>query len=299
MFHNILVPLDGSKLAERALPYAKFLATALELPVDLLHVHDPQTAAPAAYSMPGAGYLEQVAATLAPSLTVNCCVAGGSAAEVIVDNASRDANTLIMMATHGRSGAQRWLLGSVAQKVLQVSINPLLLIRPTQETRPEAEARLSAVIIPLDGSHLAEKIFTPVIYLANRLRLQVVLIRTYTLPTTGYFMAAGISPPALGELGAKIKQEATAYLQAKVEQLQAEGIEKVSSVVAAGRAPEAIIDLARGTANAMVAMSTHGRSGIGRWVLGSVADRVVSYCGNPVLVVRPASSQEKIGNTAP
>jgi len=143
---------------------------------------------------------------------------------------------------------------------------------------------------PLDGSHLAEKVFPHVVYLAKRLTLQVVLIRTYTLPTTGYFMATGVSPPAIGELGEKIKEEVMDYLQGKVEELQAEGIVEVSFVAVEGRAPEEIIDLARMTSDNLVAMSSHGRSGIGRWVLGSVTDRVVCYCGDPVLVIRPGSS---------
>jgi nucleotide-binding universal stress UspA family protein len=290
MYQRILVPLDGSKLAEEVLPYAKFLAGSLQLSIDLIHVNDPETAAPSAYAVQGADYLKAVAATLPASLAVNCSVENGRAAEVIVDSASRDPSTLITMATHGRSGAQRWLLGSVAQKVLQASINPLLLVRPSEETRPGAEARLSTVILPLDGSHLAEKISPHVVYLANRLKLEVVLIRTYTLPTTGYFMATGVSPPAIGEMKAKIRKEVTDYLQAKVEELQAEGIEKVSLVAVEGSGPEEIIDLARRTTDNIVAMSTHGRSGIGRWVLGSVTDRVVCYCGDPVLIIRPPSS---------
>lgn len=144
--------------------------------------------------------------------------------------------------------------------MLQASINPLLLIRPSEETLSRSEARLHTVIVPLDGSHLAEKIFPHIIHLANRLKLEVVLIRTYTLPTTGYFLATGVSPPAIGQLGAKIKEEAADYLQAKVEELQAEGIEKVSYVLVEGRGPEEIIDLARKTADNLVAMSTHGRS---------------------------------------
>jgi len=255
-----------------------------------MHVNDPETAAPSAYAVQGADYLKAVAAALPASLTVNCSVENGRAAEVIVDSASRDTSTLITMATHGRSGAQRWLLGSVAQKVLQASINPLLLIRPSEETRPSGEAQLSTVILPLDGSHLAEKIFPHVVYLANRLKLEVVLIRTYTLPTTGYFMATGVSPPDIGGMGARIKEEIAVYLQAKVEQLQAEGIEKVSFVAVQGTGPEEIIDLARRTTDNIVAMTTHGRSGMGRWVLGSVTDRVVCHCGDPVLVIRPPSS---------
>jgi nucleotide-binding universal stress UspA family protein len=287
IYNRILVPLDGSKLAEGVLPYVRLLGSALKLPVDLMHVNDPETVAPFPHPMHGHDYLKEVAASFTTSLAVNCHVENGRAADVIVDRAS-GAGTLITMATHGRSGAQRWLLGGVAQKVLQASTNPLFLIRPREETLAR-DVRLNTLVLPLDGSHLAEKIFPHVIYLANRLRLEVVLIRTYTLPTTGYFLATGISPPAIGELGEKIKGDATDYLQAKVEELQAEGVEKASFVAIEGKGPEEIIDLARKTANNMVAMSTHGRSGIGRWVLGSVTDRVVCYSGDPVLVIRPTS----------
>lgn len=288
IYNRILVPLDGSKLAEGVLSYVRLLASALKLPVDLMHVNDPETVAPFPQPMQGRDYLKEAAASFTSSLAVNCRVENGRAADVIVDRASGDAGTLITMATHGRSGAQRWLLGGVAQKVLQASTNPLFLIRPREET-PARDVRLNTIILTLDGSHLAEKIFPHVIYLANRLRLEVVLIRTYTLPTTGYFLATGVSPPAIGELGEKIKGEATDYLRAKIEELQAEGIEKASFVAIEGKGPEEIIDLARRTANNMVAMSTHGRSGIGRWVLGSVTDRVVCYSGDPVLVIRPTS----------
>ena len=288
IYNKILVPLDGSKLAEGVLPHVLLLASALKLAVDLMHVNDPETVASFPHPMQGHDYLKEVAASFTSFLAVNCRVENGRAADVIVDRASGDAGTLITMATHGRSGAQRWLLGGVAQKVLQASTNPLFLIRPREETLAR-DVRLNTIILPLDGSHLAEKVFPHVIYLANRLRLEVVLIRTYTLPTTGYFLATGVSPPAIGELGEKIKAEATDYLQAKVEELQAEGIEKISFVAVEGKGPEEIIDLARKTANNIVAMSTHGRSGISRWVLGSVTDRVVCYSGDPVLVIRPTS----------
>ena len=289
MYKKIVVPLDGSRLAERVLPWAKFLAGSLHLPADLLHVNDRETVAPSVYPAQGRDYLKGVAATFLASIKVNCCVESGNAAEVIIDRASKDPAALITMATHGRSGAKRWLLGSVAQKVLQGSINPLLLIHPNDDARPVGETNLSTLILPLDGSHLAEKTFPHVMYLATCLKLDVVLIRTYTLPTAGYFMATGISPPALGEIGARLQQEVTEYLQSKSEQLQAEGVQKVSFVVVEGTGPEEIIDLARKTPQSLVAMSSHGRSGMGRWVLGSVTDRVVSYSGGPVLVIHPPS----------
>jgi nucleotide-binding universal stress UspA family protein len=290
MYNKILVPLDGSELAEAVLPYARFLADALQLPMDLAHVNDPETVAPSMHPSRAADYLKNVAASLSGSLTVHCNVRNGAAAGVIVDSASADAGILIAMATHGQSGGQRWVLGRVAQKVLQASRNPLILIRPNEGTPPGGEVRLRTVMVPLDGSHLAEQIFPHVVYLATKLGLRAVLIRTYALPTASYFLGAGISSPDRAELGEELKKEVGDYLQLKAEGLRAKGIAKVSFVVVEGRGPEEIIKEAQEASDNMVAMSTHGRSGIGRWVLGSVADRVVSYCGDPVLVIRPVSS---------
>ena len=167
IYNRVLVPLDGSKLAEGVLPYVRLLAGALKLPVDLMHVNDPETVVPFPHPMQGDDYLKEVAASLPTSLTLNSRVENGRAAEVIVDRASADAGTLITMATRGRSAARRWLLGSVAQKVLQASINPLLLIRPSEETLSRSEVRLNTLILPLDGSHLAEKIFPHVVILRS------------------------------------------------------------------------------------------------------------------------------------
>jgi nucleotide-binding universal stress UspA family protein len=290
MYNKILVPLDGSKLAEAVLPYAAFLGGALQLPVDLVHVNDPETHSPSIHPTRSADYLNQVAASFLSRLSVSCAVKTGAAAEVILDTASADAGTLIAMATHGQTGGQRWLLGRVAQKVLQAVKNPLMLIRPQEGKPPNSEVRLGTIIVPLDGSRLAEQIFPHVVYFATKLGLQVVLIRTYSLPSAGYFLAAHVAPPDMAELREKNKKEIGDYLQTKVEELTAAGIQKITSVVAEGRGPEEIIDLARKTSGNIVAMSTHGRSGMGRWVLGSVTDRVVSHCGDPVLIIRPAPS---------
>jgi len=290
MYKNILVPLDGSKTAEAVLPYAKLLAGAMQLPVVLLHVGDPETVSPSLHPTGAADYLNQVAASLLSQLTVSCVVKSGAAPEVILDAAAADAGSLIAMATHGQTGGQRWLLGRVAQKVLQASKNPLLLIRPQDGTPAKGGVQLGTMIVPLDGSHLAEQIFPHAVYLATKLGLQMVLVRTYTLPTASYYLAAHVAAPDMAELREKTKKEIADYLQAKVEELTSAGIGKITTVVAEGRGPEEIIELARKASGNMVAMSTHGRSGLGRWVLGSVTDRVVSNCGDPVLIVRPALS---------
>lgn len=287
-YKKLLVPLDGSKVAEAVLAYAHSLAGTLHLPVELVHVSDPETVSPSLHPSRAGDYLKQVASSWLGELSVTCAVKTGAAAEVILDTAAVDVGTLIAMATHGQTGGGRWLLGGVTQKVLQATINPLMIVRAQENDRPDKEARLETLIVPLDGSHLAEQIFPHVTYLANQLAMKVVLIRTYTLPTASYFLAAHVSPPDVAELREEAEKDAGDYLQAKIEGLRAVGLSKITPVVAEGRGPEEIIELAKKTAGGLIAMSTHGRSGMGRWVLGSVTDRVVSYCGEPVLVIRPA-----------
>ena len=127
-------------------------------------------------------YLKRIAKTF-PDHEVKCTVEKGKAEDVIIEKAGSDA-TLTAMATHGRSGFNRLLLGSVAEKVLRSSINPLLLIRASEETKSEGQAILRSVIVPLDGSELAEIVLSPVVQLANALKLEILLLRAYHIPVT-------------------------------------------------------------------------------------------------------------------
>jgi len=290
MYSKILVPLDGSKIAEAVLPYGRSLAEALHLPVQIVHAIDPDTAAAALQSKRAMEYLQSAAISHLGSVHADCIVKSGAAAEIILDTAAADAGTLIAMATHGQSGGQRWLLGQVAQKVLHAAQNPLVLIRPTEVTMAQSAFGFRTIIVPLDGSHLAERVLPHVVYLTKQLQSEVVLMRTYTLPTAGYFIAAGMSPPDKAGLAEKIKQDVAGYLGSKAAELKAQGITKISTHMAEGHGPEEIIELARQKGDSLITLASHGRSGIGRWVLGSVAERVVSYAGVPVLVIRPVAS---------
>jgi len=133
MYKRILVALDGSELSESVLPYARFFASTLKIPVELLHVIDPVTLISTTVeqrryhdAIMGArernnDYLKKVAVSFSDALTVDCTVEVGKPEEVIVDRAADDTGTLIAIATHGRSGIKRWLLGSVANKILQAA----------------------------------------------------------------------------------------------------------------------------------------------------------------------------------
>jgi nucleotide-binding universal stress UspA family protein len=103
----------------------------------------------------------------------------GKAEQMIIERAAKDKTTLVTMATHGRSGINRWLLGSVAEKVLRGATNPLLLIRATEEAKTDGEATVKSVVVPLDGSELAESVLPAVADLAKKLSLEV--FRAYNI----------------------------------------------------------------------------------------------------------------------
>jgi nucleotide-binding universal stress UspA family protein len=298
MYTRMLIPLDGSKVAEQVLPYARFLAKALAIPVELLEVVDPE--ALALLSNPRQGryvdtvlaegiessknYLEAIGRSF-QGAKVKSLVEKGKAEDVVIEKAAADKNTLIVMATHGRSGIQRWLLGSVADKVLHGATNHVLLVRANDGGKTDGEAALKTVIVPLDGSPLAEQVLPYVVELAKKVKLELVLMRAYALPPAisaedyGFYSA---------DLLDHLEAEARDYLAEKMNGVKQKGVENVTSVVNTGYGAEEIITLGRHTPDNFIAMSTHGRSGIQRWVLGSVTDRVVRHSGDPVLIVRSA-----------
>jgi nucleotide-binding universal stress UspA family protein len=305
-YTKILVPLDGSPLSESILPYAVSLAESLGTPIELLHVIDldllrtyfntqqgrPIDEVEKQMKAHATEYLQKLAASLSKTLNVRQTVALGSAQMMIVAQAEKENGTLLAMATRGHSGVKRWFFGSVADKVLHSATTPLLLFKGSPERILGKDAMIKRVLVPLDGSGLAEQVLSHVTILAKAMNLEVELMRIYSLPMT---VGALASPPAY-PIGAQMltvdafREEAVDYLEAKVQQLrEGEGLPEVSHTVTQGEAADQIIEAAHQTQHSLIAMSTHGRSGVGRWILGSVADRVIRQSGDPVFVIRPTS----------
>jgi len=298
MFGKILVPLDGSKTAENVLPLARSFARALQIPVELLGVIDiveiayqvarDRVSIVTSLVNDATGrfteYLEGIAQNF-PTGTARCTIQTGSAAEAIINSAATDKQTLIALATHGRSGLDRWLLGSVAEKVLRGGSNPTLVVRARDDKNPSwAMATLKRIVVPLDGSEMSEGILPYIKELAKQVDLEVTLIRLY-----GGLSAAGdgfYSPHQLDAMTARLRQEAVTYLESKTEEMKQQGLNKISFTAKEGLEPDEILAIARQTPDTMIAMCTHGRSGVQRWALGSVTETVVRHSDNPVLVVR-------------
>jgi len=300
MYTRMLIPLDGSKLAENVLPYARALARTLDLRIELLSVVDTMDFARTTHAghvrdfdpiieaavREGEQYLENVARSFTGMTVDNCVVEQGQADQIIVEKAARDKETLIGMATRGRSGIHRWLMGSVAEKVLRGATNPLLLVRGDEEGKSDGAATLKSIVVPLDGSKLAEIALPRALDLAKKLGLEIVLTRAYQIPLSTYGVADAAYIPNQDAFLTAVREEAGAYLEAKVNEVRGNGIEKVSSILLVGSGADEIIDLARTTPDNLIAMCTHGRSGVKRWALGSVTEKVVRHSGDPVLVVR-------------
>jgi nucleotide-binding universal stress UspA family protein len=296
MFSKILVPLDGSDGAEKALCYARSLAGALKLPIELLGVIDISARSAhlvgdkarfldrfiAEAERASRRYLDEVARGLA-DFAVSPSVQRGKPAEVILEKAAAEAAALVIMATHGRAGINRWLLGSVAEKVLRGARNPLLLVR-ADDDQETTEAALHSIIVPLDGSSLAESVLPLVAEVARVFCAAVLLFRAFELPASTYYGRENYLPnyEALKE---RFRADVQRYLDGQVAALKSQGLAQVSSLLREGVEAEEIIRCARERPRSLIAMCTHGRSGVKRWVLGSVTEKVVRHSGDPVLVI--------------
>jgi nucleotide-binding universal stress UspA family protein len=301
LINNILVTLDGSPLSEAILPYVSALARGLKPKprVTLLHVMDPNPA-----SLPAEmedlpyvrelrdsskaatmDYLRRQATTMEESgIEVATEVQFGRPSQAILAFAERQRPDLIAMATHGRSGLRRAVLGSVATHILSSTAFPLLLVRPRDEATPPA-VTLTDVIVPLDTSELSEAVLPIAQHIAKSLGLNVRLVTA--LPTLAqlYLGTQPVAYPA--DIIARAEDTLTEYLQEVSARLQQNGLNATWEILR-GDAGDAIVDYARALPNNLIAISTHGRSGLGRWVVGSVADKVVRSSGDPVLIIRPS-----------
>ncbi len=313
MYSRILTPLDGSDLSEQVLPYARALASRLSLPTTLLMAIEPghpsigQALNPFLHSHEtethrsghAENYLASVAARLGGAgVSTSTIVPRGEPGVTIVDEAGRDPGTLIAMASHGRSGVARWWMGSVADRVLHTASNPLLLVRSQPHHGAGQESAPERLIVPVDGSEIAEEVLPHIAYLASALTIPVELVQV-TISEAEYYQAMSMGlrvlPPTLPSFQSfsdRLEGEAQEYLSDVKTRLTQQGVANVEARLLQGSPAECIVDLATASANSLVAMTTHGRSGVGRMILGSVAERVVRQSGGPVLLVRASHSTE-------
>ncbi len=266
---RILVTTDGSAESEYA-----FAAMMPIVRVDAPDVAVLQVVEDDGGSLTPSDRVAKACSTLKSSgVKVHLEIRNGEAAREIVALA-RSAD-LLVMSTHGRGGWKRLTLGSVTESVLREVDVPMLITRPGITVR-----HWGRLIVALDGSPRAERILEDVIPLARRLHAPVDLIRTMMPPITS---------SGLGDIGGvEIRENPIPYLEGMREWL---GIQGVDASVAAleGRAGAEILRYAERQESSLLCMTTHGRSGLPKVILGSIADEVIRHAPCPVLVRRSVS----------
>ena len=209
----------------------------------------------------------------------------GHPATEILRVAEQEKCGLIAMSTHGRSPIGRAILGSVTDRVIHSSTLPVLAVTPEKaKVYQEREGvALTTVMVPLDGSEFAELPLPYVEQLARSLPLEVLLVSVVAHENPLY---VDDGRTGLKEVAGHLEEEATAYLDGVAQRLRSKGM-TVQPRVIRGSPAHALVSLAQETPHDLVAMTTHGRSGLSRWMMGSVAEAMIRASGDPVLVVRP------------
>ncbi len=317
MYRRMLVPLDGSELAEVVFSYAKELAGRLDIEIILFLVVSP---ALREFIPMHRAYIKQAVETIRRQSREIQKRSGiqprgkpvkgrgelteGYPAEEILRYADESAVDLILMATHGRSGVRRWTMGSVTDKVLRASKVPVLLVHAgIPDETPYNQWPKITLLVPLDGSELAESVLPHVETLAKQRSdkpIEVTLLRVCEppAPPTYYSPEPSEVPLNWGQFvqqetdrGKKVAKE---YLAGVEKRLKDSNIRSVRSEVLVGRAADEIVDYAKKNPFNIIVMATHGRSGLSRWVYGSVAGNVLQGVSSPVFLVKPQQSDSSV-----
>lgn len=295
----VLVPLDGSAVAPIALPYAVVIARALDASVQLLAVIEPKPRGLTQRSAHDADRLElldqrSLEAALADAasrladegVTAGTRLFRGDPATAILEAAREEPVRMVIMGTHGRGGADRWGVGSVADQVMRRNSKPTLLVRlpytSASQQAPTRPVALRRLVVPLDGSPLAEAALPLATELAAATGAQLVLVRVEPWLTVG--SAPYGTVPEFTKMEDDAAAAATDYLAGVRDRLPADLA--VQTAVLRGRAATSLVDFALYEQADLTVMTTQGRGGLRRLVLGSVADHVVR-AGVPAVLVRP------------
>jgi nucleotide-binding universal stress UspA family protein len=313
--HTIVVPLDGSELAAQVMPHVRTLAPLLDAHVHLLRVvpatppGDSESWAQVLISVYGApeseaarrdhhndvmeelhqqaqAYLDTQAQMLrSAGIEVTSEVRTGSPAETIVEVAAAHMpGALIAMATHGYSGLRRWALGSVADKVIHATDAPVLLVRGQAQPVVQPPRR---ILTPLDGSGLSRQALPLASEIARAARAELILLRAVVPMIEAYIGAPVLGRPLVenSETLNALYEYALDELKAEAASLRAEAPRVLTRAII-GYPAEVIIDEAREMDVDLIVMATHGYSGLRRWALGSVADKVLHATTTPLILVR-------------
>ena len=283
MYEKMLVPLDGSELAEQAIPYVERLAQKLKSEVILITVclpGDPLERALAEYVKRRAEKIQSLGMK-ARSLCIE-----GEPAVSIINFAEKNNVGLIVISTHGKTGVGQWPLGNIANKVVQRSNIPVFLVRSSHPGKTPAGSELRKILVNLDGSHFSEAIIPYVEKLAKGMNSEVTLLRVIESAKLPQLAAYREREKYEKDFMAKMEREAERYLDKKKTAMESKGV-NVNSAFLIGKPVEAILQYAEDKSSNLLALTTHGFSGIAKWAYGSVASKLIEGSPKPILLVRP------------
>ena len=296
MFKHILVPLDGSKLAESAIPVATSLAGTLNAPVTLLHIieqeapHEVHKDRHITQADEASAYLEQVAKRdFPPEVKVHWHVHTTAVKDVsdsIVEHAMREfLPDLIVMCTHGRSGVRELLYGSIAQKVVANGLTPLLVIRPRVDTPTTFE--LKQILVPLDTGPIHDDSLPVTQELASAYKSDIHLltvIPTFSTVSGEKAAASSLLPATTSALLDINVENAAEDLQEHLDGLKKEGFQ-VTAEVARGDPATEIVNISEKLKADLIVLTTHRKTGTKAFWARSVAPNVVRRARIPILLI--------------
>ncbi len=281
MIRRVLVPLDGSEMAASMLTRLPTLLGSKDTHHTLLTAVDPRQPVDllgptkiSELTNEATNYLNGIAAKLRDKgVEVNVRVDTGAAAELILEVADDEESSLICVSTHGRSGIGRMMYGSITEKIVRASQRPVLVVPSFERTEPRAGVDrrkwdFRSIVVALDGSRQAMQIIPHVAAAVKRFDAKVTLLLVLD-----------------EDADAKLTKDAETHLEGATGLFAKAGVE-TTMMLRRGEPAEEILDYTPRYDHDMVMMTTHGRSGLSRWMLGSVAEKVVRHATVPVFVVR-------------
>jgi len=296
MFKNLLVPLDGSALAEAAIPVAAELSRKLHASVTLLHVIEknaPQEIHGQRHltnEEQARAYLEEVAATkFKPGTKINIHVHTDEVSQVarsIVQHSGEFAPDLIILCAHGEGGIHDFVVGSIPQQVIAAGSIPVLLLQP-QEGDESRKASIHCIVVALDGDPEHDYSLVGASELALEIGAQIHLIRV--VPTLGTLNAehaatGTLLPVTTNAILELAEDEAVNYLDHQLELLKVKGVE-ASAEVERGDPAQEVVKSATNQAADMIVLGTHGKKGMDALWAGSVAPLIVARTHVPILLI--------------
>jgi nucleotide-binding universal stress UspA family protein len=293
MLDKILIPLDGAKLGEAALDQGRELALAFGSELHLLGVcGGPEEK----YCGLMRGYLDKKAEDvrrdfLGKDLSLKVVVLSGEAAGQVIDYARRERMDLLVIVSHGHSGIMPWTMGGTANKIIHEAPVPVLLLRAAAAKKRRPGSIFAKLLLPLDGSAAGETALPYVLEIAAKLKSKVTLLSV---------IESGQRVHTIGGLDfirfpeqqvQKMRQDLSAYLDGAVKKFRDRGVEARAELTT-GHAAEEIIKRAKAAGARLVAMSSHGKSGLREWVFGSVSNKVLHAGKAHLLLVKPTPNPE-------